>query len=127
MLLRKLAAAFCPLLLCLITCMIYHWLDTLMSAGSFWSFLLKGMALGLCAALVLPAAGVKHYTNGLTPWLLVGAAVLLLLLLYQYLESIGAVHSELLLTVLTINGQVVLVESTVMGFMLTTALLNRRR
>lgn len=127
MLLRKLTAAFGPLLLCAVTCMLYRWLDGALGAGLYWSFLLKGVLLGVCAALILPCAGVKSFTNGLTPLLYVGAGVLLALLIYQYLETVGVLHSALLLTVLTINGQVVLVESTVMGFMTLTAILNRRR
>lgn len=127
MLLRKLVAAFCPLLLCLLCCIVYRWLDGVLGAGLFWSFLLKGVLLGACIALILPAAGVKSRFSGLAGWLFVGAGVLLTLLVYQYLETSGAVHSRLLLTILTINGQVVLVESTVMGFMLVTAAMNRKR
>lgn len=127
MLLRKLTAAFCPPLLCLAVCILYRWLDGVLGAGMFGSFCLKGLALGVAVALILPVAGVKTYHNGLTNWLLAGAGLLLALLLYQYLETVGAVHSQLLLTILTVNGQVVLVESTVMGCMAMTALLNRKR
>ena len=40
MLLRKLVAALCPLLLCLVLCLLYRWLDGVLAAGLFWSFLL---------------------------------------------------------------------------------------
>ena len=126
MFLRKLTVALCPPLLCLAVCLLYRWLDGVLGAGLFWSFCLKGLALGVAAALLLPVAGIKTYHNGLTSWLLAGAALLLALLLYQYLETVGSVHSQLLLTILTVNGQVVLVESTVLGCMVTTALLNRK-
>ena len=42
MLLRKLVAALCPLLLCIVLCLLYRWLDGVLGAGLFWSFLLKG-------------------------------------------------------------------------------------
>lgn len=127
MLLRKLTAAFCPLLLCLVTCILYRWLDGVLGAGLFMSFLLKGVLLGLCAALILPSAGIKSRANGLTLWLLIGAGVLLVTLVLQYLETIGAASLPLLKAALGVNGQVVLVESTVMGFMTLTALLNHHR
>ena len=66
MLLRKLTAAFGPLLLCVAVCAVFRWLDGLLAAGLFWSFLLKGAALGAALALALPLAGVKLFTNGLT-------------------------------------------------------------
>lgn len=127
MLLRKLTAAFGPLLLCLVCCGLFRLLDGLLGAGLFWAFFLKGVLLGACVGLTLPLAGVKTYANGLTPWLYAGAGTLLALLVYQYLETVGVVHSEILLTALTINGQVVLVESTVMGFMALTTVRNPRR
>ena len=97
MLLRTLVAALCPLLLC------------------------------AALALTLPLAGIQAHTNGLAAWLLLGAALLALALAYQYLETVGAVHVPLLRAVLSINGQVVLVEGAAAGYLCTTALLYRRR
>ena len=101
MLLRKLVAALCPLLLCVVTCAAFRWLDGWLGAGSFMAFAIKG--------------------------LLLGAALLALALAYQYLETVGAVHVPLLRAVLSINGQVVLVEGAAAGYLCTTALLYRRR
>ncbi|MEG0740795.1 MAG: hypothetical protein RSB91_04020 [Clostridia bacterium] len=126
MLLRRLVAALCPLLLCMLTCVLFRWLDGLLGASAFFSFLLKGLFTGLCLALVLPLSGIRLRTNGLMPCLLIGAGLLLLLLGYQYLETLGVLHSPLLLTLISINGQVILAESAVMGFMCLTALLNWR-
>lgn len=126
MLLRKLAAALGPLLLCLVVCAAFRWVDGLLGAANFSAFLLKGLLLGLCLALVLPLAGVSARTNGLVPWLFAGAGLLLILLAYQYLETSGVLHSALLLNLISINGQVVLVESTVMGYLCATALMYRR-
>ena len=127
MLLRKLAAALGPLLLCLVVCAAFRWVDGLLGAANFFAFLLKGLLLGLCLALVLPLAGVSARTNGLVPWLFAGAGLLLILLAYQYLETSGVLHSALLLNLISIHGQVVLVESTVMGYLCATALMYRRR
>ena len=114
MLLRKLVAALCPLLLCIVLCLLYRWLDGVLAAGLFGSFLLKGLLLGVALALIIPLAGLRCHAKGLQPWLYVG---------YQYLETIGAVHSQLLLSLFTLNGQVILVESAAAGFMTVTALL----
>ena len=127
MLLRKLVAAVCPLLLCLFTCMIFYWLDGLTERGSFFPFALKGVVLGVCVALLLPAAGITCQTNGLVRWLFVAAGALFVLLLYQYLENIRALSWPWLKAMVSISGQPVLVESVVMGFLLVTAVLNRNR
>ena len=127
MLLRKLVAAFAPILLCAAVCMIFRWIDGLLGSGSFFAFVIKGLLLGAVLALCLPAAGVKAHTNGLAGWMLAGAAVLLAALAYQYLESTGAVHVPVLRNLLGLNGQVVLVESTVAGYLAAVGLLYRRR
>ena len=96
MLLRKLTAALLPLLLCVVFCAALRLLDGWLGAGGFWVFALKGVLLGGLLALVLPIAGVRAHTNGLTPWLFTGAGVLLAVLLYQYMETIGTLHSAFL-------------------------------
>ena len=76
MLLRKLVAALCPLLLCIVLCLLYRWLDGVLAAGLFGSFLLKGLLLGVALALIIPLAGLRCHAKGLQPWLYVGAALL---------------------------------------------------
>lgn len=127
MLLRKLVVALGPVLLCLVTCMLYRWLDGLMAAGGFFLYGIKGVLLGVCLALVLPAAGLTLRTNGLAGWLLAGAGVLALVLLYQYLETIHLLSWPVVKAMLSINGQVVMVEGTVMGYLLVAGLMNRKR
>lgn len=127
MLLRKLTAAFAPLLLCIVVCTAFRWVDGLLGSGSFLAFAVKGALLGAALALTLPSAGVRAHTNGLTGWLLLGAGVLLAVLIYQYLETAGLVHVPALQAVMGFNGQVVLVESAAMGYMTVTGLLYRRR
>lgn len=127
MLLRKLVAALCPLLLCLLTCAAFSWIDGLMVGAAFLAFVLKGVLLGICLALILPVAGVSMRTNGLMPWLLAGAGLLVVLLLFQYLQGTNLVHAQILRPILSVNGQVLLVEGTVMGYMATMGLMLRRR
>ncbi len=127
MLLRKLVAALCPLLLCLLTCLLFGWLDSRTGGKAFETFVLKGLLLGCCIALLLPLAGISSTNNGLVFYLFVAAGALLLLLLYQYLETIHVVHWPVLKSLVSINGQVVMVEGSVMGFLLLTGLLNRKR
>lgn len=127
MLLRKLTAAFCPLLLCVALCALLRLLDGWLGSGSFLAFLLKGLLLGGALALTLPAAGIKAHTNGLAPWMFAGAALLAAVLIYQYLEAMGLWHSDFLNAVITINGQVVLVEGGFLAYLTVAALLYRRR
>lgn len=127
MLMRKLVATLCPLLLCLVVCVLYRWLDGLFASGDFFLFLLKGVLLGVCVALLLPIAGISARNNGLVRLLYVASGLLLLFLTYQYLETVGAVSLPALRSIVSINGQVVLVESTVMGFLTVTALLNGKK
>ena len=127
MLLRRLVAALGPLLLCVLVCAVFRWLDGLMGAAGFLAFLVKGALLGVALALTLPLAGVRARTNGLTGWLLLGAALLAAVLAYQYLETEGLISVPVLRAVLSINGQVVLTEGAVLGYLCTTAALYRPR
>lgn len=127
MLLRKLAAALGPVAVCAAVCTVFRWLDGWLGSTGFWAFALKGVVLGAALALTLPLAGVHARTTGLTGWLFAGAAVLLMVLGYQYLESIGAVNVSLLRALLSFNGQVVLVEGAAMGYLLLAGLWYRRR
>ena len=127
MLLRRLVAAFGPLLVCALACAAFRWLDGWLGAAGFAAFLLKGVLLGAALALTLPLAGVRARTNGLTGWLLLGAGILAAALAYQYLETEGLISMPVLRAVLSINGQVVLTEGAALGYLCTTAALYRPR
>ena len=127
MLLRKLVAAFCPLLLCAVVCVAFRWVDGWLGSASFWAFVIKGGLLGAALALSLPSAGVKAHTNGLIGWLLAGAGLLIAVIVYQYLEVSGVVHVPVLQAAFAFNGQVVLVESTAAGYLTVCSLWYRRR
>lgn len=127
MILRKLLVVVGPLLLCLLTCLLFQMLDTLPAAGDFFLYVLKGITLGACVALMLPVAGITTRGVGLTVWMYAAAGLLALTLLCQYLDTVHAVDWPALRAIISINGQVVLVESTVMGYLTLTATLNRHR
>lgn len=125
MLLRKLTAAFAPLVVCLAVLAVYRLLDGFLSAENFFSLFIKGALLGLTLALVLPAAGLRYRTIGLTLWLYIGAGVLGLLLVYQALQSFQVIRLHIPLLLLDKNPMVTLVESAVMTYMLLTAVFGR--
>ena len=116
MLLRKLLAALFPLIVCLLLCALYDWLDSVMQA-SFFTYLLKGLPLGACLALIPPVAGVKSRLLGLSIWLLLGAGLILVTLALQYLASEGILAQATIFA--KVNGQTVLVESAALGYALT--------
>lgn len=126
MLLRKLVAALCPLLLCVLCCATFRLLDAWLGANSFFAFLVKGLLLGAVLALTLPLAGVHAHTQGLAGWLWGGVGVLAAALLYQYLDAMGLVNVPVLRRLLHANGQIILVEGAVTGHLAACALLYRR-
>lgn len=127
MLLRKLIVAVCPMAICGLVCGLFRWLDGWLGSTAYAAFVIKGVLLGAALAMTLPIAGVRAYTNGLCGWLLAGAGLLGAVLLYQYLETNGVLHLPVLSVLLTVNGQVVLVESAAMGYLTAAGLWYRRR
>ncbi|NLI22142.1 MAG: hypothetical protein GX418_11440 [Clostridiales bacterium] len=127
MFLRKGLVVAGPLLLCLLTSQLFRWLDGVFPDGSFLLYAVKGIALGLCVGLLLPAGGLSVKSVGLAGFFYVAAGLLLLALVYQYLETVGVLCWPWLRAILSLNGQVVLIESTAMGFLTLTAALNTRR
>ena len=127
MLLRRVVVVACPLLLCLLTAFLFQRLDVLMEAGNFFLFVGKGLLLGVCIGLLLPVAGITLQNNGLVRWLYGAAGLLLLLLLYQYLENMRVVQWAALKALVSINGQVILLESAIVGFLVLTAAMHSKR
>lgn len=125
MLLRKLVAAVCPLLYCILLAVVFRWLDSLTWLSAFWGYAVKGLLVGTALGLILPAGGVASRMNGLQPWLLCGALLLLALILLQYLSFTGLLQLTVL-ELIGLNPQVVLVEGAAIGFILITVFLNRR-
>lgn len=124
MMLRKLIAAVLPPVLCILLGFAFRWLDGLAWLNPFWGFALKGLLLGILLALVLPIGGVKSRMNGLQPWFLGGAGLLVALVLLQYLGYAGVL---ILPAFLHPGSPLLLAEGAAVGFVLVTVVLNRRR
>ena len=127
MFLRKAWVVLGPALLCLVTCIVFRWLDMWFAEGSFFLYVLRGVLIGLCLALLLPVSGLTLQNNGLTGMLYFAALLLALVLTYQYLESVRAVSLPALRNLIAINGQVLMVEGAALGFTLLCAMLHPRR
>lgn len=82
------------------------------------------LLVGILLALVLPIGGVKSRMNGLQPWFLGGAGLVIALVLLQYLGFVGVLA---LPAFLQSDPQLVLAEGTAVGFILVTVVHNRRR
>lgn len=123
MLLRRMVAAVCPLVYCVLMIFAFRWLDGQRWLPAFWGYALKGLLLGVVLAVILPTGGVKSRMNGLQPWVLAGAGLLVLLVVAQFLCHSGVFS----LPLLTPDPQLVMAESAAVGFMAVTVFLNRKR
>lgn len=123
MLLRRMIAAVLPLIYCVGMILAFRWLDGQSWLSAFWGYAVKGLLLGLVLALILPTGGVKSRMNGLQPWVLAGAGLLAALVAVQFLCFAG----YLSLPFFAPDPQLVLAESAIVGFLLVTVFLNRRR
>ena len=113
MFLRKLTVMAVPLLLCAAVCMLLP----LLSGLGYWSNVLKGGALGAALALLLPVSGAGRKREPFAGLLWAPAVLLMLVIVYQYLHSVGAVRIPLVEMLATRDGQVVLVESIFAAYM----------
>lgn len=113
MFLRKITVMVVPLLLALVLCL----LMPVMSGLGFWSNVARGILLGIGLALLLPLSGAGKKKEPFAGLLWVPAVLLSLVVIYQYLAAVQAVSVPILDMLMTTNGQVVLVESTFVGYM----------
>ena len=113
MFLRKLTVMVAPLLLAAGLCLLFP----VMGGLGFWSNVLKGMLMGVVLALLLPISGAGRKREPFAGLLWVPAVVLALVVTYQYLESIGTVNWPVLSMLTTRDGQVVMVECALTGYM----------
>ena len=113
MFLRKLTVMVAPLLLALGLCLLFP----VMGGLGFWSNVLKGLLMGVVLALLLPISGAGRKREPFAGLLWVPAVVLALAVTYQYLESIGTVNWPVLSMLTTRDGQVVMVECALTGYM----------
>ena len=121
MFLRKLTVILVPLGMLLFLCLLIQLLFSSMDA--FFGPLLLGAVLGVMLSLLLPLAGATRLRD-LFAWLLwLPAAVILLILLYQFLawQQIGRDLPVLRLLV-TGDARIIITESAFASYMLTFSL-----
>ncbi len=115
MFIRKLTVIVVPLGLLLALCLLAPVFSTL---GGFWGSLTLGIGLGVMLALLLPLAGATRLREPFAYLLWAPAAILMLVLLYQYLASQGV--DVPVLRLLAVNdSRIITLESAFMAYMLT--------
>ena len=122
MFLRKLTVIVVPLALGWALCVLFP----LLSGLGFWINVLKGLLLGAGLALLLPLSGAGRKKEPFAGLLWVPALLLMLTVGYQYLHSIGAASVPMLNILATTDGQVVLVECVLVGYMTLQSLRTRK-
>ena len=117
MFLRKLTVIVLPLGMVLGLCLLT---PVLSSLGAFFGSLFLGALLGVLLALLLPLAGATRLREPFAYLLWIPAAVMLLVLLYQYLVSVGVGGTVPLLRLLAVSdSRIITVESAFAAYMLT--------
>ena len=115
MFLRKLTVIVVPLGMMLMICLVSPLLS---SMDAFFGSLLLGLLLGVGLGLLLPLAGATRLREPFA-WLLWAPAVLtFLILLYQYLASLGA-DVPLLRLLAARDSRIITVEGAFAAYMLT--------
>lgn len=115
MFLRKLVVIVLPLGMLLLLALL---LPLFSSLGVFFGSLLLGAALGVALGLLLPLAGATRLREPFAHLLWIPAALVLLVLLYQYLASLG-VSWPLLRLLATLDSRLITVESAFAAYMIT--------
>lgn len=121
MFLRKLTVILVPLGMLLFLCLLIQLLFSSMDA--FFGPLLLGAVLGVMLSLLLPLAGATRLREPFAWLLWLPAAVILLILLYQFLawQHIGRDLPVLRLLV-TGDARIIITESAFASYMLTFSL-----
>ena len=122
MFLRKLTVMVAPLLMALALCVLLP----VMNGMGFWSNVLKGLILGVGLALLLPLSGASRKKEPFAELLWIPALLIMLAVCYQHLFSMGKVSIPMLNMLATTDGQVVLVECVLVGYMATQSIRTRK-
>lgn len=122
MFLRKLTVMVVPLILCWVLCVLFPLLNGL----GFWSNVIKGVALGVAVALLLPLSGASRRREPFAGLMWVPTLLLTLTVCCQYLSSANILQVPVLNVLATTNGQIVLIESTFVGYMATQCVRTRK-
>ena len=112
---RKLIVILLPLGMLILIGLLLPLLSTL---GVFFGSLLLGAVLGVALGLLLPLAGATRLREPFAHLLCIPAAVTLLVLIYQYLASLG-VSWPLLRLLATLDSRLITVESAFAAYMIT--------
>ena len=120
MFLRKLTVIVVPLGMLLLICLL---MPVFFSLDWFFGGLFIGVLLGVLLSLLLPLAGATRLREPFAWLLWVPAAVILLILLYQYLASVGSGQNLPLLRLLVVpagssGSWIVGVESAFAAYLL---------
>jgi hypothetical protein len=112
---RKLTVLAVPLALMLAVCLL---VPVLSGLGPFFGSVVLGALLGVALALLLPLAGATRLREPFAHLLWIPAAVVLAVLIYQYLASMG-VDVPLLRLLATLDTRIITVEGTFAAYMIT--------
>lgn len=120
MFLRKLTVIALPLGMLLLLCLLSPLFSSQGPFGPFFGSLLLGLGLGVLLALLLPLAGATRFREPFAWLLWVPSAVILLVLLYQFLAANQVGHTIPLLRLLAVNdSRIITVEGAFAAYMLT--------
>lgn len=117
MFLRKLTVILVPLGMLVLICLL---IPVFSSMDAFWGSLLLGIMLGILLALLLPLSGATRFREPFAWLLIFPAALILLILLYQYLymQDIGG-GIPVLRLLATKNTRIITAEAAFASYMLT--------
>lgn len=117
MFLRKLTVLLLPLAMLFLLCLLIPLFRTL---DAFFGSLLLGAVLGVLLALLLPLAGATRMREPFAWLLWIPAAVVLLVLLYQFLVINGTGGDLPVLRLLAVgDARIITAESAFAAYMLT--------
>ena len=117
MFLRKLTVLLVPLAMLLFLCLLA---PLFYAMSPYFGSLLQGVLLGVLLALLLPLAGATRLREPFAWLLWIPAAVILLILLYQFLASQGTGRDLPVLRLLaTTDSRIITLEAAFAAYMLT--------
>ncbi len=114
MFLRKLTVIAVPLGMLLLVCLLMPLFDAM---NVFFVSLVLGLALGTGLSLLLPLAGATRMREPFAHLMWIPAALILAVLVYQYLASMG-VELPLLRLLSTLDSRIITVEGAFAAYMI---------
>ena len=121
MFLRKLVVVLLPLVMVGLLCLLLP----VMAGIPFWTEVFQGLMLGVALALLLPLCGATKKREPFAGLLWLPLTALIVAVCSQYLAVIG-ISVPVLDMLRTGDGNVILVESTFIGYLLVTLIRTRK-